>query len=358
MARSGCIYGSTGTFKTTAIAHFSHYIAEKTGKATLLFSADGGGWGPCEAEVEAGMIRPYRCDASTIPLPIVRSVSKGLWPQNPDEPDISRVIFSRMDFNEVGGIAVEGFTSIGQMLMRHVADKALNTGQEATSTFAQPINVDGVIVQEKFSGNSKAHYNFVQNQLYGMTMNFLSLPVEYVLFTGLESKGEDEDRRTTGGVDVPGKAITAKIPTWIGDMIHAQDFPVERKVRVPKPGISKPASQCKPEELVEDTVVDLVCRYYFKSHLDPVTGLLFKAKPRVAHGAVSALERHWPGGYFQPTPEQGFDDYLRVLDGLRDEQGRADDRLTRWRERMDAKLGRKPQPSPRPSSSGQPQQQQ
>src|ERR1700678_1774529 len=62
MARSGCLYGSTGTYKTTAIAHFSRYIAETTGKATLLLSADGGGWTPCDEEIAVEMIRPYRLD--------------------------------------------------------------------------------------------------------------------------------------------------------------------------------------------------------------------------------------------------------------------------------------------------------
>jgi len=51
MARSGVIYGASGTFKSTAGKHFSRYIYKKTGKATLLFSLDGGGWGPMEPEI-------------------------------------------------------------------------------------------------------------------------------------------------------------------------------------------------------------------------------------------------------------------------------------------------------------------
>lgn len=329
MARSGCIYGSTGTFKTTAIAHLANYIAEKTGKATLLFSADGGGWGPCQEEVEAGMIRPYRCDTASIPLPVLRKVSQGYWPRNPEEPDISKVSFVPVNWDEVGGIAVEGFTSIGTMLMRHAADKALNTGQEATSTFVQPILVNDQMTQEKFSGNSKAHYNFTQNQLYGMTMNFTSLPVEYVLFTGLEKRAEDDDRSTVYGVAVPGKAITSLIPTWIGDLIHAQDYAVPRDVQVPDP--------LKPGATMATQVVDTVCRYYFKKHPDPATGIMFPAKPRVSHGAVRDLDRAYPGGYFEPTTERGFDEYLRVIDKLTSGKSSS---LVGWRQRMDEKLGR------------------
>jgi hypothetical protein len=332
MARSGAIYGDTGTFKTTAIAHFARYIAEKVGKATLLFSADGGGWGPCQEEIEAGMIRPYRCDTSTIPLPIVRKISQGYWPQNPEETDISKVNFVPVNWAEVGAIAVEGFTSIGTMLMRHVADKNLKTGEEGTSPFTQLIRVSGEIRQETFAGNSRAHYGFVQNQLYGLTMNFTSLPVEYVLFTGHEKKAEDGDRNTVYGISAPGKAISALIPTWIGDCIHAQDYQVERRVQVAK-------LNGKPGETEEVVTVDTICRYYFKKHPDPVTGIMYPAKPRVTHGAVTALDKVYPGGFFIPSAERGFDDYLRTLDKLATESA-GHDSLKDWRSKMDAKLGR------------------
>jgi hypothetical protein len=332
MARSGLLYGDTGTFKTTAIAHMARYVAEKTGKCTLLFSADGGGWGPCQEEIEAGMIRPYRCDTAVIPLPILRKVSQGYWPTNPEETDISRVDFRMADWSQIGGIAVEGVTSIGTMLMRHVADKNLKTGEEATSPFRMPIMVDGTIREETFAGNSRGHYGFVQNQLYGLIMNFGSLPVEYFLLTGHDKKTEDGDRQTVGGVAAPGKAISALIPTWIGDCIHAQDYQVERTVNLAKVG-------GKQGETEVVTTLDTVCRYYFKKHRDPGTGIVYPAKPRVTHGAVGKLDKLYPDGFFVPTPDHGFDDYLRNLDKLAAESAGSDS-LKGWRERADLKLGR------------------
>jgi hypothetical protein len=341
MARSGVIYGSTGTYKTTAIAHFARYIADTTGKRTLLFSADGGGWEPCAEEVAADMIRPYRCDTSTIPLPIVRKISQGYWPENPDETDISRVNFMPINWNDVGAMAIEGFTSLGDMLMRHAADKNLKTGEEGTSPFTMPIVVNGQKTLETFAGNSRGHYNFVQRQLHGMTLNFTSLPAKYVLFTGHEKRAEDDDRSTIYGVAVPGKAITPLIPTWVGDCIHAQDYPVPRVVKVPPPG--KTIAECKPAELVDTTVVDTVCRYYFKKHPDPNTGIMFPAKPRVAHRFVTEIERQFPGGFFEPTPDHGFDLYLRALDDLvAAGRVREDESLKSWRDKQDAKLGRAP----------------
>jgi hypothetical protein len=333
MARSGVIYGDTNTYKTTAGAHLARYIFDLTGKATVLLSADGGGWSPCQKEVDAGMIRPFRVDTATIPLPMLRKVSQGYWPVNPTEKDVSKIDFRPINWDEVGGAIVEGFTSIGTMLMRHAADRNLKTGEEGTTPFSQPIMVNGEIKMETFAGSSRGHYNFVQNQEYGLTMNFISWPVEYVLFTGHEKKTEDGDRNTVYGIAAPGKAITALIPTWVGDCIHAQDYQVKRVIKAPK-------IDGKPGEMVEEDSVDTFCRYYFKKHPDPSTGIMYPAKPRVAHSAVAALDREFPGGFFVPTTEHGFDLYLKALDRLAASEGEDDDTLKRWRAKMDAKLGR------------------
>ena len=198
--------------------------------------------------------------------------------------------------------------------------------------FSQPIRVNGEIINETFSGNTQGHYNFVQNQLYGLTMNFISWPVRYVLFTGHEKKTEDSDRSTIYGIAVPGKAITPLIPTWVGDCIHAQDYQVRRTVK-------SPAVNGKPGETADEEIVDTYCRYYFKKHPDPSTGIMYPAKPRVAHSAVAALEKAYPGGFFVPTTERGFDDYLRTIDRLAAADG-DDDAIKKWRARVDAKLGR------------------
>ncbi len=331
MARSGVIYGSTGTFKTTAVAHFSRWIAETTGKATLLFTASAeGGWEPCAEEVRAGMVLPYKCDVNTIPLPIIRRVSQGYWPENPEEPDIAQVSFVPVDWSKVGGIAVEGITSLGTMLMRHCADKNLKTGEEGTSRFTQPINVNGEIQYETFVQNSRGHYGFVQNQLYSLISNFTSLPAAYVLFTAHEKK-YTEDGELQVGINVPGKAITSLVPTWLGDCIHAQDYAQQATVRV--------ADSKAEGGFREEPTVRVTCRYYYSKHPDPMTGAIFEAKPRVTHSKVAELERMFPGGFFVPTPEHGFDEYLRAVDRLAQDAAQSD-ALKDWRKRLDDKLGR------------------
>jgi hypothetical protein len=336
MARSGVIYGPSGTYKTTAIAHFSRWIAETTGKSTLLLSADGGGWAPCDEEIQAKMILPYHVDSQTIPLPIIRKVSQGYWPDNPEEADISKVVFRRVNWDKVGGMAIEGITSIGTMLMRHYADKNIKSGEEATSRFRQPIRVwddekgTSEVVDEWFGQSSKGHYGGVQNQLYSMVMNFNSLPVAYTLYTGHEQKYA-EDGDLVCGIKAPGKAITPLIPTWVGDCIHAQDYREKRKITL------VPAKDGK--EAVEEETVRIICRYYFVKHVDSATGAVFEAKPRVTHSKVLELEKLFPGGFFVPTPEHGFDLYLAAVDKLAQDAA-ASDALRDWRRRADERLGR------------------
>src|ERR1035437_3721946 len=175
MARTGVIYGASGSYKSTAAKHFSHYIYEITGKATLLLSMDGGGWGPMEPEIQARMIVPYRCSAQ-VPLPVLRKISQGYWPTDPNETDVAKTNYVKVDWTKFGGVIVEGLSSISQALMRNLADKNMKTGEEATSPFSLPIIVDGLLTSESFAGNSRGHYGFVQNQLYSMVMNFSGLP--------------------------------------------------------------------------------------------------------------------------------------------------------------------------------------
>ena len=336
MARSGVLYADSGAHKTGEIGNFARYIARKTGKVTLLLSTDGGGWTPCEPEIQAGMIRPYRVETNTLPLPILRNISKGYWPKDPSETDPAKINLVPIDWNEVGGIAVEGWTSIGAVIMRYLPDKNLNVGGEDRSklgNFVVPVHVDGVVQNERFSSSSRADFGFSQNFEYGLTMNFNSLPCEYVLYTALPAKTEDDDRSTIYGPALPGKKATAACPSWVGDCIHGQDLAVSKVTKVPDPK--------DPSKQVDSETVETVVRMYFMKHPDPATGIMFPAKPRVAPSQLPELLRWFPGGYFESLKGKcGLDTYLEEVDRLNAEVGQKDDELKGWRERMDAKLGR------------------
>lgn len=331
MARSGCVYGGTGTRKTTQGKWLSHYIAEKLGKATYLLSMDGGGWGPCQPEVEAGMIEPFFCDPASVPLPTLRKISQGYWPKDPAAP-VGDINLVPMDFAKFGALIVEGWTSITAAAMRFLPDKGINVGgeeREKLGGFSQEITVDGHLAKQNFRSNTRGDYGFVQNYLYGFVMNCNSLPLHYVLHTALESKTEDDDRSTIYGPAISGKKATSQCGAWIGDLIHAQDYPVERTVKVPNPS--------KPSEMMDQLLLSVDVRFYYMKHPDPTTRILFPAKPRVTPEKVRELERIFPGGYFESDDKSGFDRYLSLVDKLTSDQS---DSLKGWREKVDAKLGR------------------
>lgn len=333
MARSGVIYGPSGSWKTSQVKWFARYIAKKTGKATLLLSSDGGGWEPCRPEVEAGMIRPYRCDSATVPMPILHLVSKGYWPKDPENP---RRGFRPVNWDEIGGMAVEGWTSISQVIMRYLPASGISVGGEDRTKlggWAQDVTVEDAEGQSRtlnlnFRSNTRGDFGFVQAQLYSLVTNFNALPCEYVLYTALESKTEDDDRSTIYGPAIAGKKATAQCGAWVGDLLHAQDYTVPRNIEVNNPE--------KPGEKMLQTVHDVTVRYFYKKHPDPVTGILFPAKPRVTPERIGDLEKKLPGGYFEPTTSWGIDKYLEFVDSL----AMPDDSLKSWREKMDARLGR------------------
>lgn len=336
MARSGTIYGPSGSRKTTAVKHLSHYIANKTGKATLLLSADGGGWSPCDPEIKAGMIVPYRIDTATFPMPLMAALSKGYWPQDLSETEPRKINMVPIDWQRIGAVAVEGWTSISSVIMRYLPDAGISVGGEDRNKlggFTQPIIVSGQAQQYHFRSNTRGDYGFVQNQLYGLVMNWNSLPCEYVLYTALESKTEDDDRSTTYGPAISGKKATNQAPSWVGDLIHAQDYTIETQIDDVDPKTKQPR---------KSTILETEVRFYYKKHPDPATGIPFPAKPRVTPEKIAELTKLWPQGYFVPTPEHGFDLYLEACDKLAAEQLESDP-LKKWRAEQDAKLGRKPQ---------------
>lgn len=348
MARSGCLYGATGSLKTSQVKWLARYIYELTGKSTHLLSTDGGGWSSCQPEIDEGIILPYRCDVFNLPLPILRTISQGYWPADPEETHPAKINLIPMDFTKIGAVAIEGWTSIGGAIMRYLPDMGISVGGEerkksgANMAFTQQIQVNGAWAKTEFGSNTRGDFGFVQRFIQGLTINFGALPIDYVLYTALESKAEDDDRSTTYGPAIEGKKATAACGAWVGDLIHAQDYPIERTVKMPDPS--------DPTKHIDQKMVDLVVRMYFRKHLDPVTGIPFPAKPRVTPEALPLLLKRFPGGYFEPQIDgvNSFGVYLAYVDELSRGQG---DALRTWRAKADAKLGRgKPPERPSPPS--------
>lgn len=362
MAKSLCIYGATGSRKTTQVKWFSHYIADVTGKSTLLLSLSDGGWSPmCDPEVAAGMIIPYKAEVSVTPLLLLRKISQGYWPAHPDKINEALIRIAAegpmpqtlieaslipVDWSNVGGIAIEGWSSISNVVMRHLSDKGINVGGEnrfsvfkngASSSFQQSMVVNGEMATENFGSNILPDYNFSQNTMASLISNWNSLPVNTVLHTALEGKTTEDGQKTGAPIYGPlmeGKKATAQCGSWVGDLIHAQDYAIPHTAQVPDP--------VDPTKRVEQTVIQDTVRFFYRKHPDPETGIIFPAKPRCAPERILELEKEMPGGYFEPEfgAQWGIDRYLHLMDRLAADASKSE-ALSNWRSRADALLGRK-----------------
>lgn len=313
MARTCLIYGSSVTRKTTQAKEWTKYIYERTGKTSLYMTGDGGAWEMLLPEIKAGLLRPLRISSTVVPLPVMRKISQGFWPEDAEEildpSKLPNVV--PIDWTKVGGMFIEGLSAMGQMVMRYMADQGVVIGEEPIGKFSLPISVEGAETRELFSGNSRAHYNFVQNMLYGLVMNFASLPCDMVVMTALEAKGEEgEEKSTILGPDIPGKKGIARVPAWFWNVIHHQEYKANDHLEL---------------------------RAHFMNHPDPDTGIIFKAKSSLGPQGVSKLQGTLAQGYYS-LDKFSVADYLRLVDELNPV---GVDELVEWRRKMDEKLERK-----------------
>jgi hypothetical protein len=127
-----------------------------------------------------------------------------------------------------------------------------------------------------------------------------ALPVDRVLCTAHEGKGEDEiTKRTVFGPAIAGKAANDKVAQWFGCTLHHESY----------------TQKTGPDAAVSGV------RAYFARHPDSELGNVFwpaklDAPPRVK----AAIMRRWPGNYVPLTiDEKGesmsdVSDLLRMLD--------------------------------------------
>lgn len=299
------VYGETGTYKTSNVGRFARYVYERTGKPTRLVSADGGGWMPVQAEIDAGIIDALRIVEAEQPLPLLRKLGQGYWPID------GKLVLS--DLSDVGAYAVEGLTSIPMLLLRHLVKTGRKVSEEVIGKFEEEIEVDGKKVKETFSAPSRSHYGFIQNFVLDMLAAFRALPVERVLFTAHEGKGSDDiTNQMVYGPATVGKAITDRIPSEVGDLLHFYATPVG-------------GNRAKLE-----------IRCFMDKHPDTQTQVLWPAKTRLQPEQLEEFNKRWPERSFSLTLDQGIEQYLRFQDETRLQTGAT---ATEWKASIDKARG-------------------
>lgn len=310
-ANSILVYAESGRYKTSNVGRFARYEYERTGKKTRLISADGGGWQPLQSEIDAGIIEPLRVVEAENPLPLLRKLSQGYWPNE----DHTSLVLGGLD--DVGAYAVEGVSSLCTILLRNIVASGRKISQEVVGGFSEKINVDNKEVMVSFGNPSPSHYGFTQNEVLQLIANFRALPVDRVLFTSLEAKGKDDinDNSTVYGPAATGKALTDKLPPEFGDLIHFSGVQVGNNLEV---------------------------RCYMRAHPDTQTKILWPAKPRLQPSQLEAFDKLYPEGYYVLTPQRGIEEFLRFQDESREETAKA---AREWKEAVDSRRGQQAIPN-------------
>lgn len=302
MPRSLLLYGKSGIGKTSQCRHIARWIYERTGKVTRLVSADGGGFAPVldSGLVEAKIVYPFPMPlvSNQVPLAFIRRVSEGKWPrQNTRDGKWYFTQDSAFDtkpeeWDRIGCIFVESLGAICRLFAGHMGQSSEKQGFERPK-----------FVQEEytFGGIDKGHVGMIQGTLNNLVNAFSNLPVDLVVFTSLIGLGEVRGSDSTESVYGPeaiGKAITASVPSWVGDCIHLDHIQADRE----EPG-------------------GIVRRYtqlvgWFMPHTGAQNATEYLAKCRLPPEDFPKLLQKYPKGYVPIGFTRGIDLYLEEIDSI------------------------------------------
>jgi len=322
MAKStGVLYGKSKLYKTWQLGLLSKYIYEKTGKPSLLITADGGGFTPAQQFVDAGLIQPLVITNDPSRLALMRKIVEGYWPEEINKEGIrTSKKMVKVPPDTIGGYLFEGVTSIAESIQSLYRGKKTGMNPAYTEVVQSDLTMENgsAMSQVIIGGLSMDSYSLTQAEMKYLLNFSWTLPAPFIWWTGHEASSEDEmTRKVFRGLALVGSAATPRIGKDIGYLIHAYQVEVDKKVGD------------KTERVVE-------VRYYFQSHPDNLMPNVFwEASPRIAGDLMPQLLEKYPGGYFIPKYTEGLADYLRFEDSLV-EKGTND--LVEWKKNQDAKV--------------------
>jgi hypothetical protein len=266
-----CFYGQTGTGKTHAVAEAAKRVWDKFGKRTRYVGGDSGGFDTLGTLVDEGIVIPFVVANDPHPIETLDKIAQGQWPDA--EGKIGRVAM-----DDIGLYAFEGLTSFGDIMMRHLSATKTRLSQDPAYTYK-----DGVT---EFSGTNMSYYGEVQNRIYDLVVKSSVLPVERVIWTALEGRGEEEGTKApTYGPSIVGKKSTGKAGQWFGNMVHLEMLVTE---------VADPAT--KQLNINQRRVM------YLQPHADPLTKIPFPAKVRVPFDRAVDFSKALDGKPYMDPP--------------------------------------------------------
>lgn len=304
MAQTLLAYSESGLGKTTSIGLFARYQFKRTGQPVRLITCDSG-FGPCQPEVDEGMIIPLRLEACKHPVPVLNKLSKGEWPidwidakEGLWKTDPGAGFVKLGDSQHTGGYAIEGLTRICELVRKAWTDEQRNIGEPLQGQFTQ--------MDESFSFASRGTYGAVQQLINNVVLNFRGLPVDRVYWTAHEGKGRDLNGRTVLGPATFGQALTDKVAGWFEIVLHHDSYQYVE------------ASRKDPRRMLNKTAI----RAWFQRHPDvELPKMFWPAKLGLSPKLTGAMYEYFEEGYFPllmdmatGTYVQGLDTFLGIVD--------------------------------------------
>lgn len=298
-----CIYGSSGMGKSTLSAEAAYEIYKKTGLKARVVNADGGGTSVAFRALEdADIAQIWQIDTwdEKSIFHFIQQATAGWWPQDLSIPNsnllppwreyricpacggnsgasstkaVPKCISCNTPlpvgvalplqreyvngFDEIGCYVFEGITSFGELFMNRVVE----------------INPEGgnsiLDMGTRISGAGLPHYNMAQNKIFNAIVTSSRLPVELVVWTALEGKGE-EGKRICGPVG-PGKKLAESLGAKFHHLLHLDAV----KLTDPKGQVMKSA----------DGLEQFERKLFLQAHFpSDVPGTQFMAKTSVPKG--------------------------------------------------------------------------
>ena len=305
-AKSVLLVADSGTGKTNQLFRMVKWIMDKPenkGKRWRHICTDGGGWAPFEDSgyIDRGIVEAFDMSNRQLALADIIRLYEGYWPINTNQGD--KEIFKStpecetQDFENIVGYSIEGITSLGTNWISHISTKGGGVGFKYSSSYSEDGYSRGML--------QMGHYGNVQVEINDAIRKFGCLPVQWVLWSALVSKSDDEHKDSVLAPSCgAGSSINYKIPSWLGTTLYLEKA-LKELPTLDKDGTHK---------------VLVYVKAWFDEHMDDTTQLKALAKCRILEELYPKLKEIYPKGYIPCVAgKQGIEKYFETVDKLNEE---------------------------------------
>ena len=204
--RTLCIFGDTGSGKTTLGGELAKDQFKQNRTRTILHAADMGGFESIKHFISLGVIE--------VDSP-AQDVDPWVW--------INEAV-STPPADDVGLVVFDSATSMSEALLSYIAKSDMKVGAQNTQKFTVTKNDKSLTV----GANNMNHYGVVQTFMLDMIWKstWLAKGGPDVLWTFSTDRGENTLDQPLVGPKLAGHALTSAIPKWFNYTFRVASLPV------------------------------------------------------------------------------------------------------------------------------------